>query len=314
MLREKGSYTLKTDEEFKRFVPPLSDDERTQLEKNLLQDGCRDALIVWNNIIIDGHNRYDICTKHQIPFALNCVNFLSREEATAWICANQLGRRNISEETRRYLIGKRYEMEKTVIEHKNASKQNQYTGKVVFYQFDKRPKFTVPPINTGRRLGKEYRINQSTVIRYGLYANALDTIFKVAPELHEKIMTGQVKVPRERVVNLANLSRPEIKRISSEWLSTPSFGFIDLRKKVPNDIQLAQMQIGAIKDMPKFDPDAEILSLSLTVPSWANSINRVRASAKLSDVTDGARKKITEELGNLKTTIDALLYALGGNS
>ena len=91
-------YTLKIDDEFRQLIPPLSPDELKQLEENIVKDGCREPLCVWNKIILDGHNRYEICTRHQISFKISYVFLRSREEAVAWICANQLGRRNITED------------------------------------------------------------------------------------------------------------------------------------------------------------------------------------------------------------------------
>ena len=99
--------TLTIDPEFKQLIPPLLQTERTQLEENILRDGCREPIALWGNIIIDGHNRYEICRKHNIPFNTVQVSIHNREEAIAWICANQLGKRNIPDESRRYLIGKR---------------------------------------------------------------------------------------------------------------------------------------------------------------------------------------------------------------
>ncbi len=104
----KGFAVLEVDPEFKALIRPLRKDEYLQLEVNLSIDGCRDPIITWNNIIIDGHNRYEICNRLHIPYAVREMPFENRERAIVWICSNQLGRRNITEETRRYLIGKQY--------------------------------------------------------------------------------------------------------------------------------------------------------------------------------------------------------------
>ena len=64
---------LKIDPEFKDLIRPLRRKEYLQLEENILDEGCRDPIIVWNDYIIDGHNRYSICTKYSIPF--NTVSF-----------------------------------------------------------------------------------------------------------------------------------------------------------------------------------------------------------------------------------------------
>lgn len=51
------------------------------------------------------------------------MNFNNRGEAINWIIKNQLGRRNLSNEQRMYLIGKRYEEEKKEV---GGEGSNQY--------------------------------------------------------------------------------------------------------------------------------------------------------------------------------------------
>ena len=85
------------DQEFKALIPPLTPDERAGLEASILAEGCRDALIVWGDILIDGHNRYEICTKHNIPYKTQPIEFASRTEARIWIRKNQLARRNLTD-------------------------------------------------------------------------------------------------------------------------------------------------------------------------------------------------------------------------
>ena len=105
---------LKIDPELQNQIPPLTDDEYKQLEENILKEGkLLSPLIVWNNTLVDGHNRYAILQKHpEICFSTMPLRFESREEVLAWICKNQLGRRNLSPEQKRYLLGKQYEAEK----------------------------------------------------------------------------------------------------------------------------------------------------------------------------------------------------------
>lgn len=89
---------LKIDEEFKNLIPPLTEEEKEGLEKSLLMFGCRDKIITWNNIIIDGHNRYEICTRNNIKFEILKMDydFENKEEVKQWIIKNQFARRNIS--------------------------------------------------------------------------------------------------------------------------------------------------------------------------------------------------------------------------
>ena len=105
-MTEKAFRQLNIDPEFKNLIRPLRREEYRQLELNLVMEGCREDIIAWNDTILDGHNRYEICNKMRIPYGVKELDFPNRDAAIAWICANQLGRRNISEETRKYLIGK----------------------------------------------------------------------------------------------------------------------------------------------------------------------------------------------------------------
>jgi len=66
---------LKIDPEFKDIIPVLSEDEYLNLEQSILSEGCRDAIVTWNNTIIDGHNRYGICSRLNIPFNIHQMNF-----------------------------------------------------------------------------------------------------------------------------------------------------------------------------------------------------------------------------------------------
>lgn len=94
--------SITIDEEFRSLIPPLSADEYTQLEKNILKDGIRDPLVVWktpsgNEILVDGHNRKRIADAHPgITYKVEYMTFDLRDDAKAWIIQNQLGRRNVN--------------------------------------------------------------------------------------------------------------------------------------------------------------------------------------------------------------------------
>ena len=77
--------------------PPLSLVEYSQLEKNIIADGCREPLVVFNNTLVDGHNRYEICTKHDLPFSILDKEFADSGAAKLWMIDNQNGRRNLTD-------------------------------------------------------------------------------------------------------------------------------------------------------------------------------------------------------------------------
>jgi len=87
---------MKIDAEFKALIPPPTAEELEYLEASVVAEGCRDALVLWDDTLIDGHNRYDICTKHGIKYQTVQKSFDSRDAVKAWILRNQLARRNLT--------------------------------------------------------------------------------------------------------------------------------------------------------------------------------------------------------------------------
>src|SRR5438067_944518 len=96
----RSNHTPRIDPEFQSLIAPLTPDERRQLEANLVAEGCRDALVVWKGILLDGHNRLEICTSLGIRYKTSEVELSSREAAKLWIEENQIGRRNLSPDQR----------------------------------------------------------------------------------------------------------------------------------------------------------------------------------------------------------------------
>ena len=97
-IMASNAYTeISVDPEFRSMIPPLGDDERNELEKSILADGCRDALVLWGNTIIDGYNRFEICRRNQKSFKTVRMEFPNRDAAKVWIIRNQLARRNLTD-------------------------------------------------------------------------------------------------------------------------------------------------------------------------------------------------------------------------
>ena len=166
---------LSIDEEFRQIAPPISKAEHDELEKSLIAEGCRDPIVIWNGVILDGHHRYEICRRRNIPFQVKDLHIDCREEAIAWICSNQLGRRNISEATRQYLIGKRYQAEKR-LGTRNPEGYNQYVQKELSPQNEGKPLAVVSKYGIAANLGMEYGVAHSTIERYGRLAGTIDPV------------------------------------------------------------------------------------------------------------------------------------------
>jgi len=88
---------IKIDPEFHSLIRPLGKSEYSQLEQSIVAEGCRDPLVVWKGLLLDGHSRYEICQKHGVKFKTKeNTNLRDREEAKCWIIYNQMARRNLT--------------------------------------------------------------------------------------------------------------------------------------------------------------------------------------------------------------------------
>ena len=89
---------IRIDEGLRAYIDPLTEDEHEALERSLLAEGCRDALVLWGDLLVDGHNRYAICQKHGIEFQTRQnTTFKSIEDVHLWMIENHLGRRSVSD-------------------------------------------------------------------------------------------------------------------------------------------------------------------------------------------------------------------------
>ena len=89
--------TIQIDPELQALIPALTTEERKQLEVSLKAEGCLDPLRVWKEqgILLDGHHRFEICTREQLKFQTIEISCADRDDAKAWIIRNQFGRRNL---------------------------------------------------------------------------------------------------------------------------------------------------------------------------------------------------------------------------
>lgn len=174
---------LVIDPEFKNLIPPLTSEERQQLEENLIKEGCRDALIVWNGVLVDGHNRYEICNQNDIPFRTETKGFKDREEAKEWIIRNQFGRRNLSAYDRSRLA---LQLE-DVIKAKAKERQKEHGGTAPGKTLTQKSA-EVKPIETREELAKIAGVSRDTIDKVRVIEK------EATPEQKAKLSTGETKV------------------------------------------------------------------------------------------------------------------------
>lgn len=217
-------------EEFKCLIPPLSPEELEQLEENILKEGVRDPLILWpvgdEFILVDGHNRFSVCQKHNIQFPFKKVEFKDDEDVRAWMVKNQLGRRNLSKEQQSYLRGLRYIQEKQQGRRADlTSDQNE------------------PKLETAERLAEEYNVSPNTIKRDAQFAAGVESIGKEHPEIKKEILQGKTELKKQDIQAVGqqkkdvkelfhvDQKKDSKKKISADSVAQIAFSFISKEKR-----------------------------------------------------------------------------------
>ena len=199
------------DNEFRNLIPALQPDERTQLEASLKAEGNRDPIIIWkeNQLLLDGHNRYDICTQNNIPLKPAFeMSFPDRNAAMVWIIRNQFGRRNLSLFSRGSLALKLEAIFKiqaqenlhlaTGGDRKSESFKNQ--GLPIM------AKVEITPINTREEVAKVAHVSHGTLDKVKVIEA------RATPEQKEKLVNGSKTINQVYVAVRRDEVKEQVKK------------------------------------------------------------------------------------------------------
>jgi len=176
------------DPEFRSLIPPLLPDEREQLERNiLLNRKCYDAIVLWDGIILDGHNRFEICEEHSIEFEVIDLQLESREEAKVWIIENQLARRNLNEAMRIEMV-----LLKEYLLKEKAKENLSYGGKTRKKNGEKPLSKVSKPdfkrVHVQKDMASEAQVSEGTLYNYKQLKK------HGPPELLDQVKSGKLKI------------------------------------------------------------------------------------------------------------------------
>ena len=256
------------DKEFESVIPPLTDEEFELLKESVLNDGeVYHPLVVWNNIIVDGHHRYKILKEHpEIKYRINKREFENRYEAISWICLNQLGRRNLNDAQKKMLIGRRYKAEKKKREfHGNRFK------KVVREQ-------NVPSLDdnkTATKIADEINVSHMTVKRAEKFVDGVDAAEEVLPGVTKDITSGKIKPKQADVAAIAKAPAEERRQLAENLYkeSTPEE---KARKKNKRDLMKAIRMCDAThipSDTNKITPQDMLMTFESEIEKVISSMD-----------------------------------------
>ena len=193
-------------EELKAYIDPLTADEYESLERSLLAEGCRDALVLWGDTLVDGHNRYGICRKHDIPFqTVQNERFRSIDDVHLWMIEQHLGRRSVSDFQRGVLALRKREIMTERRARAAESESGEGESDIPFDTTGAQPAAAKParvnPNDSRKEIAREARISSSQV-------GMIEKIRKEAtPEVVAAVKSGTLSISAGAAV--ATLSEDE---------------------------------------------------------------------------------------------------------
>jgi hypothetical protein len=176
------------------LLSSLTEQEEMQLEENVRKIGCLNPLMVWRKkmsqwIVVDGHYRFLICKRYNIPFKVREVQFENESQVKAFMIEQQLGRRNLTPSQLQYLRGIKY----NTIVGLNTQQKNR-----VLEEKSNRER-------TCEYLAKKFSISKTTILRDAEYAKGMEMIGRVNKLLKEEILRGSQKISRKDIESLAQV-------------------------------------------------------------------------------------------------------------
>jgi len=177
---------ITVDSEFSAMIPPLSAEERQQLENNIIEHGgARDPLVVWVSkkavTLLDGHNRLEICTRLELPFDIEEMEFKSRDDAEDWIDKNQLGRRNLDSRQMSLLRGRRL----------RRAEKNQGKRSDTLCQSGTK-------LDVAREIADEHGVSRRQLYRDKDFSEAVETL-----GIEREVVAGEIDAPKHEIVAVA---------------------------------------------------------------------------------------------------------------
>ena len=278
---------MKIDREFADLIPPLTEEEYKGLEQSILAEGCRDALVVWNDTLVDGHNRYRICTEHNIGYVTVTKDFEDRNAAMLWMMNNQLSRRNLNDFQRVEIVRKCENAVRAKAEQRMLStlKQNQYIAVINLSERGERSRDT---------LGAMAKVSGST------YEHATAIIDKAPEAVTNAVRKNELSINAGYEVTKMN---PEQQNEVSERISKGEKAkdvVAEVRSRSGVSPKTYDRAVVVIETAPE-ELKAELREGNITINQAFNQMKRAEKLAKREE----ARQQNAEKVQTLRNPLEA---------
>jgi hypothetical protein len=293
---------LCADSEFERIIQPFSENTISKILETYKEDPQKKPTVyAWENTLLSSAFLYQKIIDAGMDYEVKYMDFDSKYDAIYFICLQQLKRKDLKDSYYKYTIGKAY-----ITEHIKAN-------------IDK----SVSKFRSAMKLAEPLQISSGTVLKYYEYTKAIDAVYDAEPKLADYILNESVRISHKNTLELARIPRDNLRRLLSsiendglKWIT-----YADMRYEThynppkglkPSRIERNETSDGklAIRQLPAYDPDAQVSSLALTIPSWASSIKRVTDATDFSKISNAARNRLMRNLAHLSNSIEIIRQAI----
>ncbi|QGL96582.1 MULTISPECIES: plasmid replication/partition related protein [Stenotrophomonas] len=295
-------------EELKAYIDPLTADEHDALERSILAEGCRDALVLWGNVLVDGHNRFGICQKHGLPFnTVQNTRFQSMEDVHLWMIEQHLGRRSVSDFQRGVLALRKRDIlaARKQVEQAQLQRESDGTADVADEGEDSPPWEPAPKISRAE-LAREAKLSTSQVgMIERIHAQA-------APEVVEAVKAGVISIsaaaavadlPEDEQRAAAAGGKDELKqaakrvRESKRKPRAPKPDAAEMDVEEPSEDEIASRDAEVLSALEQLGEDAPALRRRVVALTRENDTLRAQLAALRKQVVPAAGRQPHEGIG-----------------
>lgn len=304
VIMKEECHKLIIDDAFKRMCEPLSEKEYGELSMYIRNNGCSYPIQVWKRHVLTDFDVYEICHKYNIPFEINNLSFTSKEDAIFYTAIQLVKSKNINVVYQRYVIGAAYFAIKEILHNVSKGKRS---NPFPHYFFETVNNSTKNINKSAVVTANAFSISVGSALDYSRFYNAINCLYIKAPYVAKDILRDEFHIGMRHVVILSQMPIDIIPMAYNKAKKESDYSLFQRQEK--NDTQSVSLSFKTrayimhsgpeIKKMPKYDPDAELSSLSYTIPSWISSLNRTKNIADFSNSTADAQSKLFQTLMEL---------------
>lgn len=301
---------LMTDETFKALNIPISPTARREMERKIRKGETVDPIVFWKGYILTGYEQDDLYLKYHRSANIKEMSFPRKSDAIAWLCQQQLKRADLIWAARAWLLSRLYEALRDVANRQMAKEEFQYRqlspsphASEVFGPAKENPVIL-------RQLGAQFDYHKETIRRYVRFGRQLDKLEEMVPGIRIRILTGDVGVMIKHMPALIKMPVEQIKKMTEDRNCKALLPPSELlekneRKKEVRQKTSIHVETG-IKQMPEYDPDAELNGLRYTIPAWRKAILRTAIRTDFSRTTDNGKEGLKQALRDLVMEAECL--------